>query len=245
MKRRDFLVGLLASTAVAPTVKVEAGPLVNSYLHTTPGGVPPSFVSATGYNGPNSNLNSWTPFTALDLSDCSIALFCFSSDAGTNPVVDGASTAGWTKYSHTGGGTSVTGALFYKIAPTSSETLVISTSPVNETFSGILVRAANAANLSATSTHTNTTASANADPPSHDAGAVRDHLWIAFGSWDDISAVAAPTAAPSGYGNLTTRTGFGVSSGIATKELNAQTEDPGAFTSASEQWVTYTIALYA
>lgn len=203
-----------------------------------PGGPNPTHVSSTGFASPASNATSWTPFTALDLSNCNLAVLVISSD-GTPTLTT--SSSGWVKLGQTSASASPTTAIFYKLSPTASETFALASSG-SEQYSAVLVRVNNTTNISGTGV--GAAASANADPPSHNAGAARNHLWIAVGGWDDIITASG---APSGYSNLTTATAAGASgasSAAATKFLNAQTEDPGGFTSASETWVTYTLSIW-
>lgn len=203
-----------------------------------PGGPNPTYVSSTGFVGSTSNATSWTPFSALDLSNCNLAVLIVSSDGG--PTLTTASS-GWVKLNQTNATTTPAAVVFYKLSPTSSETFLLA-STATEQYSAVLVRVNNATNISGTGL--GASASANANPPSHNAGAGRNHLWIAAGSWDDIITASA---APAGYSNLTTAVAAGTagaSTAVATKFLNAQTEDPGAFTSASETWVAYTLSIW-
>lgn len=91
--------------------------------------------------------------------------------------------------------------------------------------------------------------STNSNPPAltNSTGASRDLLVVATRSGD--SNVVA-TVAPTNYGNLQTATGGGTngaSTNTAERSItvaNAGSEDPGTFTSATEQWVSYTFGVY-
>lgn len=72
----------------------------------------------------------------------------------------------------------------------------------------------------------------------------QDYLWIAGFSRDNQ---ATASAGPGSYTEF--RTEPGVSSGgaamaVAERELNASSENPGAFTVGVEQYITFTIAIY-
>jgi hypothetical protein len=86
--------------------------------------------------------------------------------------------------------------------------------------------------------------STNADPPNVAiTGAAQDVLFIAA-SCQDAQVVAS--AAPTGYANLTTKAATniaGASISIADKTANANSDNPGAFTTATEQWVAWAIAI--
>lgn len=86
--------------------------------------------------------------------------------------------------------------------------------------------------------------STNADPPNVAiTGSAQDCLFIAAMCAD---AQVVASSAPSTYGSLTTRTATtsaGASVSVAEKAVNAASDNPGTFTSASEQWVAFTIAI--
>jgi hypothetical protein len=86
--------------------------------------------------------------------------------------------------------------------------------------------------------------STNADPPNVAiTGAAQDVLFIAA-SCQDAQVVAS--AAPAGYSNLNTKTATnlaGASISIADKTANASSDNPGAFTSTTEQWVAWSLAI--
>lgn len=91
--------------------------------------------------------------------------------------------------------------------------------------------------------------STNSDPPSitNGSGASRDVTVIATRSGD--STVVA-TVAPTNYTDLQSRAGGGTngaSTNTAERQINiasAGTEDPGTFTSGTEQWVSFTFGVY-
>ncbi len=76
--------------------------------------------------------------------------------------------------------------------------------------------------------------SSSPDPGSRDSGfSGEDMLWIAFGVMQGSATDPDWTVAPTNYTDLSSDVvggGGGVSMGIARRELNAQVEDPGVFT---------------
>lgn len=154
----------------------------------------------------------------------------------------------WSKLGQASNGSIVTGAVYWKVAESvtwgsAADRLIVSSS-ASEQFSSILLRIAGAT-LAIEGTSANGS-STNSNPSAVTlAGAVaRDVLWIATRSGD--STVVATTA-PAGYANLQSRASggtAGASTNTAERLLNAASEDPAAFTSASEQWVSWTLAIY-
>lgn len=93
-------------------------------------------------------------------------------------------------------------------------------------------------------------AGASAEGTAHDpdsltpAGGKKKYLWFAAAGVDVSTDY---TSAPSGYGTLTTlnnsSVGVDCAIGIAARESEASSEDPGAFTGASGNWVALTVAV--
>jgi hypothetical protein len=184
-----------------------------------------------------------------------------TSDNGTHPInlpsgvqpgelllvliaIDGSPTVNFTgddwRFVTVAQSTNVTGAVFYKRA-TGDDALTVTTS-VNEQSSHISYR------LPAGSMpwiQSATGSSTNSDPPASGTlpfGA-EDVLWIVGRCGD---AQVAATAAPSSFANLLSVTGTtsnGATVSVAERSLNAASLDPGTFTSATEQWVAFTIAI--
>jgi len=87
----------------------------------------------------------------------------------------------------------------------------------------------------------------NPNPPDlTPTGGAKDYLWFAIeGSDDDDLVTVYPTSYTDGetYGSSTGGGDCGI--GAARRELNAASENPGAFTiAATEQWVAATIAVH-
>lgn len=204
----------------------------------------PTFVSATGYETGIVTVASWTPFTGLDLSNCDLAVFILSRDGGVLSSGDSTASSGWQVNEDATSGGEVTSTVFYKVDPTASEELAITFDALGEQASGILVRV-NGANTFASSSPA-TGSSTNADPAIlEEFDPPVSALVIAVASWDNV---ITPSAAPSGYGNLTTQAAsgaFGASTAIATKTIAALvSEDPAAFTSGAEQWAAWALGCY-
>jgi hypothetical protein len=157
--------------------------------------------------------------------------------------VDGAPTctasSGWTKLGQASNVAVVTQAIFYKVAA-GGDTLTITTSAAEQS-SHIVLRIAGAG-----STITGTPAngsSTNSNPPSHNAGSSQKYLWVATRGGDSTTV---PTAIPTNYSSGThyaaAGTG-GASTSTATRQYEIQTEDPGTWTVATEEWVCWTLAI--
>lgn len=92
-------------------------------------------------------------------------------------------------------------------------------------------------------------ASGNSTSPDPDsltpAGGAKDYLWMVLCGFErDDSTI---TAFPTNYGSnqVTSSVFSGGTLGIATRNLNASTEDPGAFTiSGAEEWQAFTLAVH-
>lgn len=146
----------------------------------------------------------------------------------------------WVFYGFDNDATSaVTSVVFWKIAD-GSDTLTITTSTAEQS-SHISLRISGASGLVGNDV---TGSSTNSNPPNlaMPYGA-QDYLWIAARSGD--STVTA-TAAPASYSTLTTIAAAGTggaSTNTAERSLNASSEDPGTFTSTTEQWVAWTIGI--
>ena len=208
----------------------------------------PTVVARSTFVSSTTNSTSWTPLSSVTVVPGELLLFVCSADGvPTLSVNTGSSTAGWTKLDQASDATSaVTGAIFVLLPDdnkAATATLAIS-STASEQYSGILyrIRGADSLDFGAAATGSST----NSNPPSNTLPvSARDILAIATRSGD--STVVA-TVAPASYTNLQSQAGggtSGVSTNSAERALSATaTEDPGTFTSATEQWVSYTVLLY-
>lgn len=216
-------------------------------------------VSAT------SNSTTWTPSwtwgtnTAISAGERVQWVIVWSSDGTvTTPSNDG--TGGWGAFSNTQQG-SVTGGLA-KVETTGAFSasampdLGAFTFSASEQFSAILLayKVSDGATVgllefSSGDITSASGSSTNSDPPSitNGSGASQDVTVVATRTGD--STVVA-TVAPTNYTDLQTIAAggtAGASSNTAERQItiaSAGTEDPGVFTSASEQWVSYTFGVY-
>lgn len=194
----------------------------------------PTVIATAAYQSGASNLSSWPVFTGRATTAGRMLVMVVGSDA--SPTL---SATGWTKLGQTQGSLTV-GAIFWKISAGGNESFTL-TSTVAEQFSAVLYEISGADAIGGTGSSGD---SANSDPPLHTAAASRDHLWLAIRT-GDTSTGGNATAAPAGYSALTAQTGTGSGAHVAVahRTATAQAENPGAFTSASEQWVCYTLAI--
>lgn len=162
-------------------------------------------------------------------------------DGTPDIVVNAGSSVGeWHKLRQASNSTVVTSAVFWAMYE-SGLSLTLTTSDSQQS-SHISFRVPHALGLTGGSANGNST---NSDPPSftHPAGA-GNYLVIAAAGRD---AQVVASAAPSGYSALHTKTGGGAngaSCDAAIKRIwsyGSATEDPGVFTSASEQWTSWTL----
>jgi hypothetical protein len=211
----------------------------------------PSVVArATHVSATTNSITYSTASATLNGSVGDLLIAVISADG--NPTLTAASNApfgaDWTKLGQASNGTIATGAVFWKFANTATwgtnaDLLNISAS-ASEQFSAVLLRLSGT-NLALAGASANGS-STNSDPPNLalPGGAAKDALWIATRSGD--STVVA-TAAPASFANLQSRAAGGTggaSTNTAERLLNASALDPGTFTSASEQWVSWTLAVH-
>lgn len=176
-----------------------------------------------------------------------VVVFSVDGDP-TVSVNTGSSSADWNKLGQASNSTVVTGAVFWKVATSGAETLVLDTTASEQSthISYTITSYLPAAAFYVTGTSANGSGT-NSDPPAETPAYGRsDYLWIATRSGD--STVQA-TGAPSGFAPLRTRTASGTQgASTATAEAYAAfatTSNPGTFTSATEQWVCYTLGIRA
>lgn len=163
--------------------------------------------------------------------------------------VDGSPTCsttstGWNKLGQASNSTNVTGAIFWKIA-TGSDSLTITTS-ASERGTWVIYRitghdpsAPIAGSQSANGSST------NSNPPSvSPAAGSGDYLWLVTRSGDAnlVQATAAPTDFEPLVNSDESASG-GAATATSWRKFTGSTLDPGTFTSGSEQWVSWTIAI--
>ncbi len=145
---------------------------------------------------------------------------------------------GWTMLNERSNALIVSSVLFWKYAD-GDNTLIVNTAATEES-SHLVYCIENGGVPTASGADGSST---NSNPPIHRTGANRSTLWIATRSGD---AQVVATAVPPGYMNLITlaaNTTGGASINAAHQYLSSSTTDPGTFTSATEQWVSFTIAV--
>lgn len=173
-------------------------------------------------------------------------LVIFGYDGSSNPTVSintGVSGNNWTLVDQELVTGFVGAAVVWKIAEGSDALRMDCTG--SEQYGHIAYRISNAASVQV-ALEGFATAATNVNPPSLDMGSSADTLWIAAGVMDGDTAIAS--AAPSGYGNLLTQAASaatGCTLCSADKTSTAQTEDPGTFTTASQERVGITIGVRA
>lgn len=153
-------------------------------------------------------------------------------------------TSGWTLLAQqaNSGTEAVRGLIYYKIAE-GSDTLTITTNST-EGSSAIAIAVKDGGTPTATGIGGNST---NADPPEHDIGVADACLWIAAVGRDLDAGNSFITDGSSGWDDfhyLTSKNQInGADVAIVTKNANASSQNPGAFTSTTEQWWAFTIAI--
>jgi len=207
-----------------------------------------AFPSVAAYAQADSGISAVSSFactmpSGISAGDRLIAIIGVDQ-ARTVSIDTGASGSNWTiqqQASPANPDNLVTGAIITKIAEGSDAlTITVDTADIINSF---VLRVTSAGNVYV-STPATAGFVANADPPSLNPGTgTQDFLWIVAVVHD---AQVVATAAPTNFSGLVTDTANssgGCSISWATQNLAAASLDPGAFTSAAEQHVAYTIAV--
>lgn len=129
--------------------------------------------------------------------------------------------------------------IYWKVSETGVDDLRIDVS-ISDQATWAIYRCDHASRVSATSFSFN---GSNVDPPLHTPpDGIQDYLWIAVRAND---GQLAANASPSGYGTLNklNSTPSGATISVAERAHRASSEDPGPFTSGTEQNVAWTIAV--
>jgi hypothetical protein len=165
-----------------------------------------------------------------------LLLIIFSTDGSVRDC--SISSGGWVRLDEAQNAGVVTGAVFYKFAE-GGDTATVTTSSAEQSSHVVLRISGGGVPISASANGSST----NSDPPNLDTGNNKNYLWIVTRSGD--STVVA-TAAPANYTNLQTQAAAGTggaSTNTAERSLAAASENPGTFTSITEQWASFTIAI--
>lgn len=198
----------------------------------------PTVASRTAWVSATSDSTSHAP-TMPSATPGNMLIAFFSVDG--NPTCT--ASAGWTKLGQASNSTIVTQAVFYKIA-SGSDTLTVTTS-ASEQSSCITIEVSNARTITGANANGSST---NSDPPnlaptySLNSYSI-NYLWLVSRGGDSTTVA---TVAPTNYSNLQTQAAggtSGASTNTAERTLSATSENPGTFTSGSEQWVSWTVAV--
>ena len=171
-----------------------------------------------------------------------LILVFFTCD-GVAPISVNTSSSG-TKWTKLGEFASLanTAACFSKIAEVSNVLELTTDSSESSTY---IVYRISGTGLSNPEVQYNEGSNVNADPPSvTPVFGNKEYLWIVYGGFDGI---VIPSAAPSGFtGLITEQSAYAEQPSSASAYAENQTSgtyDPGAFTSSSTYWVTFTVCI--
>jgi len=242
--RFSFTREMAGTETVAKPLNMPEGSVVTLVVDATNTGTSAPVVEARA-SGQTSTTDTTSHAITLPsgIQTGELLLVVFSSDGF--PFISVSSGTNWNFLGQASNGTTVTGAIFWKIAD-GSDSLTVGTS-VAEQSSHISFRISGVKKPGNVTGSNSNGSSTNSDPPSHTMPGTgnRGRLWIATRSGD---AQVVATAAPSLYSNLQTiaATGSnGASTNTAERTVSstAVTQNPGVFTSATEQWVSFTIGI--
>ncbi len=175
------------------------------------------------------------------ISSGDLLIVFFSCDANETVTWPG----GWTSIFHQTNSNTLD--IGYKIADGAEGAAVTVLTGTNEKSAHLSYRitghdSAQAPQASTGATSTSTSPNPDSLTPT---GGAKDYLWIAVEGNDD--GRDSPSVYPSSYTNgQTSAQGSrgGANVAVARRELNAASEDPGAFTIPSEEWVACTVAVH-
>ncbi len=201
----------------------------------------PSVATATSGRTTASNTTSHAITLPSGISAGNLLLVAFAVDANPTVTVNtGVSGPNWTKLGQTSNtGADVTGAIFWKIAA-GGDALTLTTDS-SEQSSHTSYRITGASKVTGAAAQGSST---NSDPPNLSGPySTQDYLWIVTRAGDSTTVA---TVAPTNFTNFITLAAAGTngaSSNSAEYQLNASSQNPGTFTSATEQWVSYTLCV--
>jgi hypothetical protein len=199
-------------------------------------GVDDDFPTIVATSSGRDTTGSTTHVITLPSGQIGDLLLVISSQDGSLSSLT--SSTGWKELGEQSNTNIVSGAIFWKTA-TGGDTLTI-TSAVSVEASYIVYRIRNAGTPSGAVANSSGT---NSNPPSHTTDKVRNYLWIASRSGDSTVVATAVQTGYYGFISQAANTTSGASSNSSHIFLRATTTDPGTFTSATEQWVSWTIAV--
>lgn len=204
---------------------------------------PAVVTTSTGEQATDSATHVITMPASLVAGNLLLIIFSCDCATGDSEYVVATASAGWTKGGEgQNGNFNCIGSWFYKIS-NGADSCTITTAGITATQQSTHICYQISGGYSISGTSAGSTGGSNSNPPDHTGhDGAQDYLSIATRSGDNT---VVATAAPSGYGSLITQAATnttGASSNSAHLALSgASSENPGTFTSASEQWVAWTL----
>jgi hypothetical protein len=196
------------------------------------------FPTVVNRNWNRQTNNSQISSTAPSGSNGDLLLFILMTSANSSP----SSTAGWTKLVNIQNG--ISGTAFYRTANgLSADNITSLQFGVSAVSSYLFYRFQNTNGVPVAATSSGN--STNVNPPNVDCGASGKNRWLAIGGVNDTRATI--TGSPTSYGSTFIQPGASdgafPSTFLAERTNEAQTEDPGTFTSQTGPWVGMTICI--
>jgi hypothetical protein len=205
----------------------------------------PQAVTRSAGNQQTTNSLTHTPTLPASIVNGNLLIAWGAIDASPVVTINAGSGAGWTLAYRAQNSATVTGVLAWKVA-NGTDTLIIDTDTTEQSSWRTAQYSGAGTPTYPTSANWAVGSSTNSDPPNHDTSpaAAADNLWLALSARDaQVANTGYPANYTQGQLNITATNAAGATTGWAERELNAQAENPGAFTSGSEQWVCCTVAI--
>lgn len=202
----------------------------------------PAVLGRSGnVNGSDNRSHTITLPGSIAAGERLFVVFSSDQDPASIKVDEAASGTGWEQLDYQSNGVQVAAAAFTKVAEGSDALTLLTQTAQQSSHVSLRIEAANRVAVASSQG-----SSTNSDPPNlalNDGSPTPEVLWVATRSGD---AAVVASAAPSGYANLQTQTGgaSGASTNTAEKTATLISENPGTFTSTTEQWICYTVAFY-
>lgn len=210
----------------------------------------PDFIGTPGtYTSSGAQTAHAVPIPADPVSAGMLIVVFLATNAANFTSID---TAGYTSKGSVAQGTDVDLEVFCKVAAGGEESTNVDFTSGSANAVGMVGVVDNwKGSIDDIEFATASGASGNPDSPNLDpAGGALDILWLSIGASDVARTL---TTYPSNYDSLSTPTphnwltnggGSGVAGGWGVRELNAGSENPGAYVlSASDQWCAVTLAI--
>ena len=202
----------------------------------------PAVLGRSGnVNGSDTRSHAITLPGSIAAGNRLFVVFSCDQEVGSIKIDEAASGTGWEQQDFQANGVSLSAAAFTKVADGGDALTLLTQSTQQSSHVSLRIEAANRVAFASAQG-----SSTNSDPPNlslTDGSPTPEVLWVATRSGD---AAVVATVAPSGYANLQTQTGgaSGASTNTAEKTATLISENPGTFTSTTEQWICYTVAFY-